>query len=1134
MRSIRFLVGIMFIITALAPLVSVHTSIDNTEEEIQTNPFGEPVLKDLKDYIMQARGQPCPTLALQNDAGQPGDAGNSTTGPRAIGNNPTTTFSGCVDGTDGEDWYEFDVGADYNVDVELSNFDFDYDLLLGIENKSNPGQYFLVDDSQTYDPIEKVSTLGSFNESEEGKYVIVIYPWDPASGDQGDYQIDIWTNYTESCIDWFNPQNDANTGQDAPQNWTDSPTNMGNNVTASYTGCLDGSDGGDVFAFDVPLNHTITASLSMESGVDFELYLHQPNGSEIDESTNSLGVDEFVTSADTTSENQPGTYFVNISHFSGSGNYTFDVWTNYSVPIPNLAIDDITFNQAANPGDVVPFDITVINDGTLDLADPFMAEVILSVDSENTWVDHNLGNATWSSGLAINATQVVTVNGAIPTNLVEGEYNVFVILDSDEMVAEKSETDNTETAADTLTVGNGVNACATPQDDAASGNDIGEEVGTSFDLGLDVDVEVRGCIDSNDEADLYKVSISPNQPLEVTLVTAPIDGADFDLQLLLPNGTAIDTSWRSTNIDEIVTLEGTDYENTGGDYYVNVTYWGGFTNGNPGGTYRLLVGEPDQSAYVPPFSCGTQNDLGLGQDASSSGIPLGTNNPISGTGCLSNSDTEDVYSFTIDDYKNVEIHFNTTMDLPFTATLTNSAGDLIASVDNMSYGLLFESINNETYEGQSNSFTLTVDSNGGQGSYDIDLMVIEPALPDLIPGNLVCPTTETFTDEEITVQWLINNAKGPGYGQTMVVLIELINSDNETVNTIYSSETASENPGVTNAMSYNQSNVQSSYAFFTVPTETTSGDYRCKLIIDSNNEITESDESNNIHFSEPFYIQNEEELYANDVDRDGFNSTDNGDGKVDGCPSNPGTSTVDRYGCPDLDSDGVSNDNDILPNDPTQWYDTDGDGFGDNPIGTNGDQCPDIPGVFNGDDGAGCPILDLDSDGVLNENDLCPDTPIGTIVGADGCEIIEEPVDNNTDTGDNTTITDPTDPTDPTEPGDNTGSTDGSTDTSDDTESESGLFGMSYTVIGIIGVVIVLLLATLMFVRGRGSKSDAYSMQEKAYADAGYAAVAGIGAVDASITPEQLAYEQQLIAAGYPADYARAYADQHFRPWLKQ
>jgi len=41
-------------------------------------------------------------------------------------------------------------------------------------------------------------------------------------------------------------------------------------------------------------------------------------------------------------------------------------------------------------------------------------------------------------------------------------------------------------------------------------------------------------------------------------------------------------------------------------------------------------------------------------------------------------------------------------------------------------------------------------------------------------------------------------------------------------------------------------------------------------------------------------------------------------------------------------------------------------------------------------------------------------------------------------------------------------------------------------------------------------------------------------ALDPSITAEQLAYEQQLTTAGYPADYARQYADQHFRPWLTQ
>jgi len=1132
MRSVRFLVGIMFIITALSPLISIHDLTTDSDNDTKTNPFGEPILLDeLRKDIRNAVGQPCP--AIQNDGGSPGDAGNATTNTaKDLGTNPTTSFTSCADTADIEDWYEFTMDQDYNIEVTMSNYQNDYDLALAFEDN---GSYFAADTSYYDDPVETVTSIGSSIESTPGTYWIVVFPYNQGGGSSiGDYDLDIWTNYTESCRDWYSPQNDANSGNDAPQNWTDTPPNLGNNVTATYSGCLDSADGGDTFAFDVPVNHTITVSLSMDSGVDFDLLLHQANGSIIDSSGRNLDADELVTSQDSSVENQAGTYYVNVTHFAGSGNYSMDVWTNFSVPIPNLAVDNVTFNQAANPGDVVPFDVTVINDGTQDLSDAFMAEVILSVDLGNTWVDHNLGNATWSNGLAINATQVVTVNGVIPTNIVEGEYNVFVVLDSDEMIEEKRETDNEVIAENTLTVGNGVNACPTPQDDASTGADIGEDVATSTDLGLDVEAEVRGCIDSNDEADLYKVSVSPNQPLEVTLVVAPFDGVDFDLELLLPNGTSIDTSLSST-FDEFVTLEGTDYENTSGDYYINVTYWGGFPSGsNPGGTYRLLIGEPDQTTYVPPFTCGTQNDLGLGQDASSSGIPLGTNNAISGTGCLSNSDTEDVYSFSLDDYKNVEINFNASNALPFTATLTNAAGDLVASADNLSYGLLFDTFDNATYEGQANTFTLSIDSNGGQGNYDVDIIINEPALPDLVPGSLICPTTETFTDEEITSQWTIINARGPGYGATMIVMIELINSDNETVDTIYSSEVASDNPGVTNAMSYNQSNVQNSYAFFTIPTDTPSGDYRCKLIIDTNNDVPETDELNNIHFSEPFYIQNEDELWANDVDRDNFNSTDAGDGIVDDCPNNPGTSTIDRYGCPDLDNDGVSNDNDILPNDPTQWYDTDGDGFGDNPIGTNGDQCPDEAGVFSGDNGVGCPILDLDFDGVLNENDECPETPLGTIVGADGCELIEEPVDNNTD-GDNTTnTTEPIDPVDPIDTGYHTGSGDETTDVSDETESEAGLFGMSYTVIGLIGGVIVLLLLTVFFVRGRSSKKDAFAMQEKAYADAGYAAVAGIGAVDTSITPEQLAYEQQLIAAGYPADYARAYADQHFRPWLNQ
>ena len=95
-----------------------------------------------------------------------------------------------------------------------------------------------------------------------------------------------------------------------------------------------------------------------------------------------------------------------------------------------------------------------------------------------------------------------------------------------------------------------------------------------------------------------------------------------------------------------------------------------------------------------------------------------------------------------------------------------------------------------------------------------------------------------------------------------------------------------------------------------------------------------------------------------DEDNDGYNTTDQGDGVVDAFPSegsqwndtdndgygdNPapafqpdacittaGTSTQDRFGCPDTDSDGWSDEGDLYPADPLQWADSDGDGYGDN------------------------------------------------------------------------------------------------------------------------------------------------------------------------------------------------------------
>ena len=136
--------------------------------------------------------------------------------------------------------------------------------------------------------------------------------------------------------------------------------------------------------------------------------------------------------------------------------------------------------------------------------------------------------------------------------------------------------------------------------------------------------------------------------------------------------------------------------------------------------------------------------------------------------------------------------------------------------------------------------------------------------------------------------------------------------------------------------------------------------------------------------------------------------------------------------------------------------------------------------------------------------------------------------DGDADTGDDN-ITTPVDGTDD-DSGD--GTADNSDDASDlnDVQSDSEIFGMSPLIVyAVVGLIVAGLLSVLLL-RGRGGQADAsaFAAQEKAYG-----AAPALAAHDPTITAEQLAYEQQLVASGYPADYARSYADQHFRPWLK-
>ena len=59
------------------------------------------------------------------------------------------------------------------------------------------------------------------------------------------------------------------------------------------------------------------------------------------------------------------------------------------------------------------------------------------------------------------------------------------------------------------------------------------------------------------------------------------------------------------------------------------------------------------------------------------------------------------------------------------------------------------------------------------------------------------------------------------------------------------------------------------------------GVYACFVTVNIDEVFFETGMENNLLLGENFTIQNEEELWANDVDRDGYNTTDTGDGIVD-------------------------------------------------------------------------------------------------------------------------------------------------------------------------------------------------------------------------------------------------------------
>ena len=920
-------------------------------------------------------------------------------------------------------------------------------------------------------------------------------------------------------------QNDAGLGSDAGNDPANA-TNMGSNITGTFDGCMDGSDSDDVYAFDVPSGYFIEVSLDAEDqSSDLDVFIHYQNNSEVDRGY-TASYPETATAKLTDYEGLGGTYYVNVSHYSGTSNYTLDVWTNQSIPAPDYTIDTVTSPGSSQPGDTLDVTAVLENGGTIDGTSSVELIVILSVDSGVDWYDHEIGSIT-TSGIPVDTNTSVTISSTIPSDIVEGEYNMYVVVDQDDLILERNEDNNQQSRDGQFAVGNAETSCLS-QNDAGMGGDAGNSTSLAFDLGNYADTEYRGCIDSSDTSDFYTVTMATGQNLNLTLVDPPSGAVNLAIVDSNGNGVDSDTSWFS---DAEATTVGTSSDGVAGTYTIMVNRSTSWLENGGAGTYRLLLGNP--SGYEAPFSCAGYSDVGTGTDAGtdqSNPMILGGNPTQSGQGCLDGSDISDSFQFSLEDYTNVHVMFTPDVGTPFTADMFDEAGNAITGWN----GSEWSSMGDMAHEGMDGTFTVVIYSQGGEGYYNLSINSMPPAEADLAVTNLTCGA-EMISNEELFYSFEIHNLRGPALGDFEWTL-DLVDENGLVMEQLDSAT-------MSTYANYGQVVLERASSTF-INATTPTGTYSCLVMVNMEQSVNEFELINNDMMGDGFTIQNEEELWANDVDRDGYNTTDNGDGIVDDCPEKYGESFGDRYGCADLDGDGWSNLNDFSPLDPSQWIDEDEDGFGDNISGYQGDQCPGVPGIENGEGGDGCPppFVDSDQDGVQDSDDNCDTSPLGVVVDENGCEIdsdsdgVADSMDDCPTTVSNATV-DATGCEIIDENGDGDGDSGDSSGSGSEEEGESTSdsteSGTDVLTLGGIGFGVVLIIVLTFLIVRKGRSGD--DLAGDSYANAAFdQPMGGMATADPSLTPEQLQYEQQLLAHGYTAEQARAYADQHFRPWLNQ
>ena len=484
---------------------------------------------------------------------------------------------------------------------------------------------------------------------------------------------------------------------------------------ATYYGNLSSTDGGDYFGINMSTGTGIAAQLTSPSGADFDLILRTSTGVSIDTSY-STGVDD-VTSNGT---NVGGsTVFVEVDRYSGSGQYTLQIWIFSTSGQPGSNQDDAgsgTDAGADSTGAVAASAANTTYMGWIsdnwDNTDWYSVSVpanhyiyadmvdfanassygshIRLLDSSGSSMDYDYGN-TWST-ISSNGTSVggTTVYIQIGSSSDEGYYNFSYGFGS--------------------TSGQpGAN-----QDDAGAGGDAGNSASTATNLSVPVTGgNYTGWVSSNwDQEDWYRIAVPDNHTIWAS-VSWDNSSADLDIYMYDSTGlNTVDYSSGSSNPED-VTANGTTVG--GDDVLFRVRAYSGDSN------YTMSFGMENVTG-VPTSD--NQNDANTGADAGDN-TTYPTDLPASNGsywGYISNTDDDDdYYRINVTCWCNLDVSLSWNNSDDYDLYLLDSAGGNIdyswySNPEEVSSGAT--NITNETVYVRVNAWT-------GEGEYNLNITLTD-------------------------------------------------------------------------------------------------------------------------------------------------------------------------------------------------------------------------------------------------------------------------------------------------------------------------------------------------------------------------------------------------------------------------